>query len=127
MTDTNILISAILFPNSRISKVLWDILLKHELVLCSHIIDELHIVFDRKFKDKKLTLENFLLELSYELIYTPQCIDVEKYPSIRDNKDLPVLVSAIVGEVDVLITGDKDFDDIVIDKPNIIKPSEYVI
>jgi len=39
---------------------------------------------------------------------------------------LPVLVSAIQEDVDILITGDKDFSDIEIEKPEILTPSEYL-
>jgi len=43
-----------------------------------------------------------------------------------DIDDLPVLVNAIKSKVDLLITGDKDFDDVVIKKPKIIKPRKYI-
>jgi hypothetical protein len=35
------------------------------------------------------------------------------------------LVSAILSEVDILITGDKDFWEIEIDKPEIFNPIEF--
>jgi putative PIN family toxin of toxin-antitoxin system len=126
MIDTNILVSAILFPNSKLSLLIWDITERHELILCSHIIEEVHIVFERKFKDKIKYLEEFLSELNYELIYTPKKFDMSKYPSIRDPKDLPILISAINGNVDILVTGDKDFHDIDIDLPDIMTPSDYL-
>jgi len=50
----------------------------------------------------------------------------KKYPNIRDIDDLPVLANAIESKVDVLITGDKDFDDVIIDIPKIMKPREYI-
>lgn len=118
---------AILFPNSKLSLLIWDITEKHELVLCSHIIEELHIVFERKFKDKIKCLDDFLSELTYELIYTPKKIDISNYPSIRDPKDLPILISAINNNIDIFITGDKDFQDIKIDIPVIKTPNDYLI
>jgi hypothetical protein len=36
-------------------------------------------------------------------------IDKSKYPAIRDIKDLPILVSAIIDNVEALIIGDADF------------------
>lgn len=51
MIDTNIIISAILFPNSSPSKFIEEVTSKHTVVLCSHIIDELHRVFNKKFKE----------------------------------------------------------------------------
>lgn len=43
-----------------------------------------------------------------------------------DKKDLPILVSAILGDIDILITGDKDFARIEIDRPEILTPREFV-
>lgn len=125
MTDTNILVSAILFPNSIAKKVLERILIEHQLVLCSYIIDELHQVFERKFRNKIDILEQFLLELSFELIYTPKKIEPSEYPSIRDKNDLPILVSAILSDIDIFITGDEDFHTVDIDKPQIITLKDF--
>jgi len=126
MIDTNILVSAILFPNSSMSTLIWDITMKHELVICSYTIDELHMVFERKFEKKIPCLELFLSELSYELIYTPKKFDKSEYPDIRDPKDLPILVSAINSDVEVFITGDKDFHAVDIEVPRMMTASEFL-
>lgn len=126
MIDTNVLISSILFPNSSLSLLIWDVTGKHELILCSHIIDEIHVVFERKFRDKTKYLEDFLSELTYELIYTPKEFNRKKYPNIRDEKDLPILVSAIIGNIDIFITGDKDFQNLDLELPEILTPQEYL-
>ena len=39
---------------------------------------------------------------------------------IRDAKDYPTLYSAIIEQVDVFITGDKDFEDVKVEKPEIL-------
>ena len=44
---------------------------------------------------------------------------------MRDSNDLPILVSAIISDSDILITGDKDFEDISIKKPLIFTPNQY--
>lgn len=49
--------------------------------------------------------EVLLAELSYELI--PSVDHAEKL--IRDAKDQPILNTAIVFDVDIILTGDKDF------------------
>ena len=94
-------------------------------MLCSYIIDELHQVFERKFWNKSEILEPFLLELSFELIYTPKRIEPCEYPSIRDRNDLPILVSAILSDVDIFISGDKDFHVVDIEKPQIITLKDF--
>ncbi|GBF33744.1 hypothetical protein DCCM_2854 [Desulfocucumis palustris] len=47
-------------------------------------------------------------------------------PKIRDEKDKPVLLSAITADVNVLITGDKDFTGIDVDRPEILTPTEFL-
>lgn len=126
MIDTNIIISAILFPNSSPSKFIEEVTSKHTVVLCSHIIDELHRVFNKKFKEQLLNLERFLSKFSYEYVYTPLDIEIEKYPKIRDIADLPILVSAIIEDIDIIVTGDKDFFEVEIDRPEIMTVKEYL-
>jgi hypothetical protein len=43
-----------------------------------------------------------------------------------DANDLPILVSAMVGDVDVLLTGDKDFDAVNVERPAIPSPAKFM-
>lgn len=70
-------------------------------------------------------MDRFLTELSYELIYTPHSMPAGVF-KIRDINDYPVLYSAIIGDVDIFVTGDKDFEGIDIERPEIMTPSEFV-
>jgi predicted nucleic acid-binding protein len=63
--------------------------------------------------------------MQYELFETPKKINEKKYPNIRDINDLPILVSAILSDADILLTGDKDFEEIKINKPLIFTPKQY--
>lgn len=126
MIDTNVLISVMLFPSSQMSKLMLKATENHTLVLCSYIIDELHDVFNEKFKDRRDILEKFLSKLSYEICYTPEEYDFTKFPRIRDKEDYPIIASAILGDVDLLITGDKDFFDSVIERPEILSPKDFL-
>lgn len=45
---------------------------------------------------------------------------------IRDMNDYPVLYTAIVEDVDILITGDKDFTGIPIERPEILTPTDFI-
>ncbi|NLP43288.1 MAG: putative toxin-antitoxin system toxin component, PIN family [Peptococcaceae bacterium] len=126
MTDTNVIISAILFPRSKLTKVFQKVTEDYTLVLCSHIIEELQELFRRKFRDKSHLLDKFLSKLAFELVYTPADINSADYPYNRDKGDLPILVSALLSDVDIIITGDKDFFEVEIDKPEIISPGEYL-
>lgn len=44
---------------------------------------------------------------------------------IRDESDYPILYTAILEDVDILITGDKDFLDIEIERPEILTPAQF--
>ena len=52
MLDTNVLISAIVFPNERMDSLIFKAVMEHQLVLSSYIIGELLEVTKRKFPEK---------------------------------------------------------------------------
>lgn len=123
--DTNIIISAILFPNGKVSKVFSHLLEKHTVIISSYTKNECVEVFEKKFPSNISMIQDFFDGISYEEFKSPEKFDEKQYPKIRDIKDLPVLVSAILSDSDVLLTGDKDFKDVKIDKPLIFTPAEY--
>jgi putative PIN family toxin of toxin-antitoxin system len=125
MLDTNILISAGLFPGKRMSNLTLRIADEYNVVLSGRIVDELWAVMELKFSDKKSVLEHFLTRLSFEIAYTPTEIDENIYPEIRDKKDYPILASAIIADVDVFITGDKDFGGLDSERPEIMTISGF--
>jgi predicted nucleic acid-binding protein len=47
-------------------------------------------------------------------------------PYISVVKDLPILVTAILGDVDLIITGDKDFFALDIEKPEIVSAKDFI-
>ncbi len=63
--------------------------------------------------------------MSYELVYTPENIPNEIF-DIRDKKDYPVLYTAIIENIDILITGDKDFADVTVLSPEICTPVVFM-
>lgn len=59
--DTNIFISAALFPNGRASDAFKKALLPpYQPLTCDYVIDELHRKFQEKFPDRMTELEAFL-------------------------------------------------------------------
>lgn len=125
MLDTNVLISSIIFKSKIMNELIAAILKDHRLVLSSFVIEELKTVVQRKFEGRAAELDYFLTVLPFEYVYTPDEMDEDLF-EIRDEMDYPVLYSAIVEDVDILITGDKDFSDIDIEKPEILTPNEFV-
>lgn len=126
MLDTNILISVIIFNSNKLKELLVNICDNHTLILSSYIIEELEDVVNRKFSSKKASLSKFLYQLPYELNYTPLDVIKDSEIEIRDPKDLPILNSAIVSDVDIFITGDKDFENVQIEKPVIMTAIEFL-
>ena len=114
-----------LFPDVKVAKVFSHILEKHTVIVSSYTKEEYTEVFEKKFPSKMNQLTIFFDGINFEEFKSPEKIDEKKYPKIRDIKDLPVLVSAILSDADILLTGDKDFEDIKIDKPLIFTPSRY--
>ena len=126
MLDTNILISAVIFDSEKLKQVLMYICNNHTLVLSSYIVRELENVIERKFTNKIEVIEEVLNNIPYELEDDISLdISEENKLKIRDKKDIPILYSAINADVDILITGDKDFENIDINRPKIMKPNEF--
>ena len=122
LVDTNILISTILFPHTKVAKALLYITEHHDVVLCDRNIYELREVLNRKKPDKLPDVEVFLAELSYELI--PAAYHAEKL--IRDVKEQPILNAAIISNVDIILTGDKDFLCLEIEHPKCMNVADFL-
>jgi len=125
MVDTNVLISLLVFSSKKMNQMMECIFTEHQLVLSSYIVEELKDVVRRKFADKAGVVDTLLAKMNYEYVYTPDILD-ETLFEIRDVKDYPVLYTAILEDVDILVTGDSDFSDVDVEKPEILTPTEFV-
>ena len=88
MLDTNVLVSALLFPGQKMNTLMEKVTTDYQLVLSSLIVDELFDVTHRKFPDKVETVDTLLSQLPYELVYTPKQVKPGLY-EIRDLRDYP--------------------------------------
>jgi putative PIN family toxin of toxin-antitoxin system len=122
LPDTNILISALLYPSSIPSLALFHAAKHHELVLSDYNITEFRRVASTKFSRTLSDIDVFLAELTYILIFAPH------FPQklISDPKDAPILNAAILEGVDIIISGDKHFLSLVIEHPKIMTAAEYI-
>lgn len=121
LVDTNILFSALLFPHSKPAQALLYLADHHEIVLCDRNLAELRDILERKAPRYLPDAEVLLAELSYELI--PAVDHAEKL--IRDAKDQPILNAAVVSDVDVILTGDKDFLSLNIERPKCMTVAQF--
>lgn len=128
MIDTNIIISAALFPNGSVSKALYKAMQPpFQPVISDYIVDEVHRKFQEKFPEKVTELEAFFYTTlpAFSLITTPQNIK-ETESLIRDPKDRPILRAALEIGADLFLTGDKDFLDSSITDPRIISVKDFL-
>ena len=126
MLDTNVFISMIFFPSGQTRKLAKRLTDEHQIIVCDYVIEELRLVVDRKFPMKRMYLDQFFIELPFELVYTPKEIEISGFPAMRDAKDSPILATAILENVDVFITGDKDFLVLDVETPEIVTMAEFL-
>lgn len=122
LIDTNVLFSALLFPHSKPAQALLYAVDHHEIVLCDRNIAELRDILKRKAPKYLPDAEVLIAELPYELI--PAVDHAEKL--IRDAKDQPILNAAIVADVDVILTGDKDFLSLEMEHPRCLTVAQFL-
>lgn len=128
MIDTNIIISAALFPKGRTAQALYKAMMfPYEPIICDYVIDELHRKFLEKFPEKRLEMESFLFNLvsSINVVKTPE-ESKELELKIRDPKDRPILRAALEEHADLFLTGDKDFLESSVTDPRIISVPDFL-
>lgn len=128
LIDTNILISAALSSNGTPYKAfLKSVTFPNKGIVCDQNIEEMRRIFNRKFPQKIPLLEHFLsiALLALEIVPAPtEEVDSETF--IRDVADRPILRAALKANVDVLLTGDKDFIESGIKNPKILTPAQFM-
>ena len=128
MIDTNIVISAVLFPNGKAAQAFYKALLPpYEPLLCDYVIDELHRKFKEKFPERQMELEAFLLHafLSIRTVQTPE-EEMVLEKGIRDPKDRPILRAALNAHADLFLTGDKDFLESAVTDPRVVSVTSFL-
>jgi uncharacterized protein len=105
MLDTNVLASAVA-TRGLCADVLRAVLAEHELVICPQIISELQRVLKDKFALPRQLVNDFIrLVREDAILCEPGDLPAIK---LKDKDDLGILSAAISGEVNVIVTGDKE-------------------
>ena len=103
--DTNVIVSA-LVARGLCADLLRAVLANHELIVGEVVLDEVRGVLSEKLGAP----EELLLELE-DLLREHTVIPCPAEPcavGVRDADDARVLASAVAGEAEVLVTGDRD-------------------
>ncbi len=122
LIDTNVLISAMIWKNSRPAAALLHAADHNEIIVCEQNLYELRTIVEKKFAKYKAHIDLFLASFAYELV--PSLEDAGQL--IRDAKDQPILNAAIVNGADIILTGDKDFLSLGLEYPQCLTVVEYL-
>lgn len=128
MLDTNVFISAALFPRGRTALAFQKALNPpYEPVVCDYVIDELRRKFREKFPDRITEMDAFLyiIQSNMEVVPTPEEVNPSE-KKIRDVKDRPILRAALDAHADLFLTGDKDFLESSVVDPRIISVATFL-
>ena len=119
LLDTNVLISAFIFGGQagRLLNMLFES--EHKLYVSDYVDQE----FKSKLEDKWPKKADEVYHL-YHLMDIKFCESAkEMQGKLRDVKDIPVLSDAIYHQIDVILTGDKDFLEAELEYPLIYSPA----
>ncbi|MBQ9002254.1 MAG: putative toxin-antitoxin system toxin component, PIN family [Eggerthellaceae bacterium] len=125
MLDSNILISALIFDSQHINEAVEVASQEgNRLLLPTYVIGEVRRVVEAKWPNRVADVDLFLQLFDYDEVETPEESDAGDF-DIRDAKDRPVVLSAIAGNADILVTGDKDFADVEVEGLRIMHPVHF--
>jgi len=130
LLDTNILVSAALFPVGTAGRA-YDLALStsEPVVICDYTITELRRVFHTKFPQRESSLAAFITGISpgIMIVPTPEVVkDDIDLTVVRDPKDWPIVRAAIAEDIDVIVTGDKDLLEADLPYPLMLTPSGFL-
>jgi putative PIN family toxin of toxin-antitoxin system len=106
--DTNVLISALFFKNSKPRKSVDKILKQGSIIMSADTIMELADVLSRPKFDRYLPSDKRVAFLATFIKNTISIEIKEKINICRDRKDDKILELAVSGKADYIICGDKD-------------------
>lgn len=121
LVDTNVIVSALLFPDSVPAEALSDVLSNQRLVLAEQVIEELHEVVARKRPDLLPALDDLLAGIPFET-----AAPAPSKTRIADIDDQLILDAAVAADVDVILTGDWHFLSLSLVRPAAVTPREYL-
>src|SRR3990172_11443798 len=121
--DTNVLASAVA-TRGLCSDVLREVLSSHELIISDALLKELKRVLQQKFRVPLYLISEFVNMLRQEtLLVKPTNLP---HVDIKDKDDLIILASAICGNADLLVTGDKELLALgKVENVEIVSPREF--
>lgn len=124
VVDTNVLFSTLFHPSPKLTKMMEYLFIECDTLIPSHVADELRSKAILKHPERAHIAEEFLGLLGGMLVASDYEFSTDHI--ISDPKDQPILNDAIRFDVDIIISGDKHFNKLVIDRPRIMRPAEFI-
>jgi uncharacterized protein len=103
--DTNVLVSAVA-TRGLCADVLREIFVSHQLVVSSPLLEELQNVLHTKIGIPTEILSDFLEVLTQDSIFSENT--ALRNIDIKDKDDILILSTALNGNVELFVTGDKE-------------------
>lgn len=121
LIDTNVLISALIFGGRarKLLEMLFDS--EHKLLVSEYIDKEFKDKLDLKWPQKSEKIYQLYRTMTFDFCESTN----QKLGTLRDKKDIPVLSDALYHNVDIILTGDKDFLEADLEKPIIYSPTLF--
>ncbi|MBQ1837657.1 MAG: putative toxin-antitoxin system toxin component, PIN family [Neisseriaceae bacterium] len=119
LVDTNVLISAIVFGGMPRNLLLNIIKNGHQLFVSSYIDLEFHDKIKKKWINQYQKIYAIYRQIGFIFIEST----TQTLGNLRDKKDIPVLSNAIYHQMDIILTGDKDFLLADLEKSLVLSPA----
>jgi putative PIN family toxin of toxin-antitoxin system len=107
--DTNVIVSAVT-TRGLCADIFRAVLADHELVTCSKVLQEVARILHTKFSVPDSLISEYVELIRQDAILA----EAKETPDvhIKDVDDIEIIGAAISGKVDVMVTGDRELQDI---------------
>lgn len=128
LIDTNVLVSAFLWPRSTPAQAIKKATTApFSACVSPYSLAELREVVARKWPESLGDLDVFIESILIDMVVTTKTIGHPLEQAIlRDIGDIPILEDAIGADVDIIISGDKDFTEAGLSHPIVMTPAEFL-
>jgi putative PIN family toxin of toxin-antitoxin system len=121
--DTNVLVSAVA-TRGLCADVLREILVSHQLVISSSLIDELKNILHTKIGIPQEIISDFIELLTQDSIFSEKT--TLTHIDVRDKDDIDIISYALNGNAEIFVTGDKELLELgVVQSMRIVSPRMF--
>jgi putative PIN family toxin of toxin-antitoxin system len=121
--DTNVLVSAVA-TRGLCADVLREILVSHQLVISSSLIDELKNILHTKIGIPQEIISDFIELLTQDSIFSEKT--TLTHIDVRDKDDIVIISNALNGNAEIFVTGDKELLELgIVQSMRIVSPRMF--